>query len=276
MKWIEHRYLEFRAVLMKEYLILSRYPLAFAFFVFLPYIMAGIFYGVGELIAGPKALLIFKAKTGVEDFLSFNVIGGSIMMISIIILNMTHMTMKAELRNGTLELNLASPSSRFTVFFAVATMLSMASFGVYLVATLPLFITMKEICLLDYLCSLLVLAVGILPIAGIALFIIALTLKFKEVTSLVNALNSAISALSGVAYPIAILPGWLKTASQLLPTSHTIELIRKILTTHQKILLHFPEFWYLLLMCLTYPIAGYAIFKVVERRGRVTGELYLY
>ena len=217
MKWIEHRYLEFRSVLTKEYLIMSRYPLAFAFFVFLPYMVAGVFYGMGELLAGPQALIIFKNRTGVEDFLSFNVIGGSIMMISIVILQMTHMTIKAELRNGTLELNLVSPASRFVIFFAVTTILSLASFGIFVAATAPLILTAEKISLLDYALALIVLAVGVLPITGISFFIIALTLKFKEVTSLVNALNSAISTLSGVAYPIAVLPGWLKLASQLLP-----------------------------------------------------------
>ncbi len=276
MKWIERRYLEFRAVLTKEYLIMSRYPLAFAFFVFLPYLVAGVFYGMGELLAGPKALAIFKSRTGVEDFLSFNVIGGSIMMISVIILQMTHMTVKAELRNGTLELNLVSPASRFVIFFAVAIILSLASFGVFVVATLPMLLTAKEINLLDYAAALAVLALGVLPVTGISLLVIALTLKFKEVTSLVNALNSAISTLSGVAYPIAVLPGWLKFASQLLPTSHTIELMRKILLVHQRTLLAFPELWYLAAMCLVYPILGYSAFKIVEKRGRVTGEIYLY
>lgn len=276
MKWIERRYLEFRAVLTKEYLIMSRYPLAFAFFVFLPYLVAGVFYGMGELLAGPKALAIFKSRTGVEDFLSFNVIGGSIMMISVIILQMTHMTVKAELRNGTLELNLVSPASRFVIFFAVAIILSLASFGVFVVATLPMLLTAKEINLLDYAAALAVLALGVLPVTGISLLVIALTLKFKEVTSLVNALNSAISTLSGVAYPIAVLPGWLKFASQLLPTSHTIELMRKILLVHQRTLLAFPELWYLAAMCLVYPILGYSAFKIVEKRGRATGEIYLY
>ena len=276
MKLIEHKYLEFRSVITKEYLIMSRYPLAFAFFVFLPYIIAGIFYGMGELLAGPRALMIFKNRTGIENFLLFNVIGGSIMMISIIILQMTHMTIKAELRNGTLELNLVSPASRFVIFFAVTTILSLASFGIFVAATAPLLLTAEEISLLDYALALIVLAVGVLPITGISFFIIALTLKFKEVTSLVNALNSAISTLSGVAYPIAVLPGWLKLASQLLPTSHTIELMRKILIAHQRTLLAFPELWYLAAMCLIYPFLGYLVFKIVERRGRVTGEIYLY
>ena len=276
MKWIEHKYLEFRSVITKEYLIMSRYPLAFAFFVFLPYIIAGIFYGMGELLAGPRALMIFKNRTGIENFLLFNVIGGSIMMISIIILQMTHMTIKAELRNGTLELNLVSPASRFVIFFAVTTILSLASFGIFVTATAPLLLTAEKISLLDYALALIVLAVGVLPVTGISFFIIALTLKFKEVTSLVNALNSAISTLSGVAYPIAVLPGWLKLASQLLPTSHTIELMRRILIAHQRTLLAFPELWYLAAMCLIYPLIGYLVFKTVERGGRITGEIYLY
>ncbi|RLE73022.1 MAG: hypothetical protein DRJ37_01440 [Thermoprotei archaeon] len=276
MKWIEHRYLEFRSVLTKEYLIMSRYPLAFAFFVFLPYMVAGVFYGMGELLAGPQALIIFKNRTGVEDFLSFNVIGGSIMMISIVILQMTHMTIKAELRNGTLELNLVSPASRFVIFFAVTTILSLASFGIFVATTAPLILTAEKISLLDYALALIVLAVGVLPITGISFFIIALTLKFKEVTSLVNALNSAISTLSGVAYPIAVLPGWLKLASQLLPTSHTIELMRRILIVHRRTLLAFPELWYLAAMCLIYPFLGYLVFKIIEKKGRVTGEIYLY
>ena len=76
--------------------------------------------------------------------------------------------------------------------------------------------------------------------------------------------------LSGVYYPVAVLPGWLQPVSWILPTSHVFEGMRAVLA--QKVFL-WHEFWTALGLNLVFLAAGVGVFlaafQAARRRGMI-------
>jgi len=80
----------------------------------------------------------------------------------------------------------------------------------------------------------------------------------------------AIQPISGVYYPIAILPPWLQKVAFVLPSSHVFEGMRSVVVDH----VFLPELlWYAMATNLVWIFAGVAVFlfffQSARRRGRM-------
>jgi ABC-2 type transport system permease protein len=74
-----------------------------------------------------------------------------------------------------------------------------------------------------------VLALLLAALLGVGLASAAFTIAFKQAEPLSSAVLAATLVLSGVAYPTAVLPDWLRLFAPLLPATHAIELTRDLL-----------------------------------------------
>jgi len=85
------------------------------------------------------------------------------------------------------------------------------------------------------------LLVAIVSFTALGLFAASLVVLMKRGTPLSWAIRVSSMMLGGVYYPVAVLPGWLRTAGQLLPLTHALELMRRSLLLGEGIQQLWPE-----------------------------------
>ena len=80
----------------------------------------------------------------------------------------------------------------------------------------------------------------------------------------------ALSPLSGIYYPVAVLPGWLQPVVSLLPSSHVFEGMRAVM---QQGLFRQDLFWSAALLNVGYLVLGMAVFLATFNAARRRGLL---
>ena len=261
----------------RELKYVSRTPSWIVVFALLPYVMAAISYLMGlaaSSLAGELAFALFEETTGARDPLVYFLVGYGVMMPSFLVISVASQCIGAELYRGTLEHLFSSPINR--VLYAVVDPLPWV--GVALAALCasyaPILVYWKGLSFaLDFLQALLVALVGLLPLVGIGLMSAVLTIKTREYWVASNFLQGVVTLFSGFAYPLSVLPSWMRVVSLFLPTSHAVELIREILEEGASLLPNW-RLPVLLLMAPAYVSAGALAFKLVVERGERSGELY--
>ncbi|WP_208110168.1 ABC transporter permease [Methylocaldum gracile] len=104
---------------------------------------------------------------------------------------------------------------------------------------------------------------------AIGLMVVALVLRYGlGAESLAWAVIFAVAPLSGIYYPISVLPDWLQKIALLLPSSHVFEGMRAVVREH---VFSLDSFWMAVLLNLIYLLIGFALylfaFHVARKRG---------
>ena len=82
--------------------------------------------------------------------------------------------------------------------------------------------------------------------------------------------------LSGVIYPVTVLPGWLRAIGQFLPLTHALEVLRRgLLVGAGPFSLGAPMFALAIFAVILAP-TGAAVFAFALRRARADGSLTHY
>ncbi len=116
-------------------------------------------------------------------------------------------------------------------------------------------------------------------IAALALFaslgvaVAGLTVIFKRTAALLTLIMSAIALLSGVYFPIDVLPGWIQTIANAIPFTWTLELLRAALLGGD---VDAARLAGLIASVLVLLPAGLVFFGWSLRRARRAGTLALY
>ena len=177
---------------------------------------------------------------------------------------------------GTIEYTLMAPITRLMhmagqTAFAVA--YSFLHTGVVLVATMLFFdITFARANLWGFL---LMLIAGSLSFIGISIFGSVLPLLFPERGSQMTHLIIAMLLLvSGVYYPVEVLPQWLQFFSRFSPATYVIEGARETLLNGAPTRSLWPYVWPLLVMGVIAIPLGLRIFHWAEQYAKRTGKLH--
>ena len=112
---------------------------------------------------------------------------------------------------------------------------------------------------------------------GISLISTAFTIIYKS-PGIINRLYlSATSILSGVAFPIELLPKFLEILGQLLPTTHFLTIVRiDIVTSSEQISVNYGNFLFLILSAIALLIIGILIINKAIEVAKKNGSLLLY
>ena len=113
-------------------------------------------------------------------------------------------------------------------------------------------------------------------IYGIGVAFASLVIRFKEANTMVFLVRGIFMIFTGTSYPLAVLPGWMKSVAAWLPLTYTISGIRQVSLAGAGLADIWPDVQMLLLFALIIPPAGYFIFRFTERRARRTGSLGQY
>ena len=177
---------------------------------------------------------------------------------------------------GTIEYTLMAPIQRVTHMLgqtSFAVVYSMLHTIVILGATLLFFnITLTNANLIT---PFVVLLAGSFSFIGFSIVGSVLPLLFPERGSqMTHVIIALLLLISGVYYPVSVLPQWMQTLSLISPATYVLDGVRAGLLEGATVRMVWPQIWPLLVIgAVTLPL-GLKIFDWAERYAKRTGKLH--
>lgn len=177
---------------------------------------------------------------------------------------------------GTIEYTLMAPITRLMHMLgqtAFAVLYSLVHTGVVLAVTVWFFdISLANANLIGFL---VLLVAGSLSFIGISVFGAILPLLFPERgAQMTHLIIAGMLLVSGVYYPVSVLPGWLQPFAALSPATYVLDGARQTLLSGAGTLTLWPYIWPLLVMGLIAIPIGLQCFAWAETYAKRTGKLH--
>ncbi len=178
---------------------------------------------------------------------------------------------------GTIEHTFMAPISRFThlvgsCWYAVAHGLLFTFLQLIIVA---LFFHL-DLSQANYLTAVFILLLGSVSFIGFGIAASVLPLLFTERGSQMSYIVKAVILLiSGVYYPISVLPGWMQPAARISPATYVLNGLRDALQHNASIWSHaiWTSTWPLLISGVVSIPVGLWVFSIAERYAKRAGKL---
>jgi ABC-2 type transport system permease protein len=210
-----------------------------------------------------------------QGYMTFLLIGALIWSYLSMIFDILSETVQWERWEGTIEYTFMSPTSRVTHLLGM---------GVYAIVygiirtALVLGVAMLAFDLdlsnANYLAALVVLAVCSISLVGFGVVAAVMPLlspeKGQQVTYIVSAL---LLLVSGVYYPVNVLPGWMQSIATVSPVTYGLRGSRAALQDGAGIAQLWDTIWPLLIMGVVFVPLGLYIFHLGELYAKRTGKL---
>ena len=176
---------------------------------------------------------------------------------------------------GTIEYTFMAPVRRVTHLLGIclfAIVYGLLRSALVLVIAIPLF--NLDLSQADLVAAVAVLAAATLPLVGIGILAVVLPLLSPEKgDQMAMAVQGFLLLVSGVYYPLTVLPWPLQLAGYVSPLTYTLSGIRDSLLQGRHLADTLPTIGLLLLMGLILVPAGLAVFGWAERRAKHLGLL---
>ena len=227
------------------------------------------FIGAGvELVGGGEG-------TDTERLMTFLLVGALIWSYLSMIFDVLSETVQWERWEGTIEYTFMSPTSRVTHLLGMgvyAVVYGIIRTAVVLgVAMLAFDLDLSEA---NYWAALVVLAVCSISLVGFGVVAAVMPLlspeKGQQVTYIVSAL---LLLVSGVYYPVKVLPEWMQVIAQYSPVTYALEGSRAALLGGVGLSQLWGSIWPLLLMGAVFVPMGLFVFHLGESYAKRTGKL---
>ncbi len=122
--------------------------------------------------------------------------------------------------------------------------------------------------------SLLVLLAGSLSFIGLGIVASVMPLLFPERgAQMTHVLQATLLLVSGVYYPVSVLPAWMQTVAWFSPATYVLEGVRAGLLKGEATARLWPYIWPLLVMGVVLIPVGVFVFGQAERYAKRTGKL---
>jgi ABC-2 type transport system permease protein len=179
---------------------------------------------------------------------------------------------------GTIEYTFMAPVSRFT--HLVGTTIFAVFYGLLHTVLILLIVSLFfdiDLAKANFLGGAFVLLFGSISFVGLGIFAAVLPLLFPERgAQMTNVVKALVLLVSGVYYPITVLPAWLQPLSRISPATYVLEGMRQALQGGQGPIELFSQFLLpLLLIGLVAIPFGMWCFGAAEHYAKQTGKLKL-
>ena len=261
------------AIARKDWLHFIRYPMNAVFRIIEPIVWLTPVYFLGKSFATGEGNAGFAAYSGTADYMSFVLLGWMLSSyVSAVFWGMGY-SLKTEMDSGVLESNWLAPVSRPLLLVgqtvANLTITTVKSAGTLFLAWL--FFGFRVTGNLLSACA--VVVPVLVALYGFGFAFAALVLLIREPNPVIDVSNFLITLVSGSEFPVSVLPKFLLPVSLAIPLTYGYDAVRGYLLNTRTILPIQHEI-VILLVCMGVMVpAGYAVFKVVERRCRALGTL---
>ena len=210
-----------------------------------------------------------------QRLMTFLLVGALIWSYLSMIFDVLSETVQWERWEGTIEYTFMSPTSRVTHLLGMgvyAVVYGIIRTAVVLgVAMLAFDLDLSQA---NYWAALVVLAVCSISLVGFGVVAAAMPLlspeKGQQVTYIISAL---LLLVSGVYYPVKVLPEWMQVAAQFSPVTYALEGSRAALLRGVGVSQLWESIWPLLVMGAVFVPLGLFVFHLGERYAKRTGKL---
>jgi ABC-2 type transport system permease protein len=176
---------------------------------------------------------------------------------------------------GTIEQTFMAPVRRVTHLLGCASFaLAYALLRTAIILALLLLAFHLDLAHADFGGAVLVLAAATLPVLGLGILTAILPLLYPEKgEQMAFAVQGVLLLVSGVYYPLSVLPGWLQAVGWLSPLTYILEGIRASLLEHRTAAAQLPLAGLLTAMGIALLVGGVVLFGLAERRAQRLGLL---
>jgi len=214
------------AFVVRDFRIETSYKIGFLFRVAAALVNVAIYYFIARVFGSVAAPYL---QTYGGSYFAFVVIGVAFSDYLGLGISAIGNSIREGQSTGTLELMLLSPTRLFTVLISSTLwgyIFASISVLVYLLAGTALGMRLDNANLPFALLSL---VVAVASFNGLGLFAASLIILMKRGDPLGWLIRVSSAVLSGVFYPMSVLPDWLRVIAQALPLTHALELLRRSL-----------------------------------------------
>lgn len=246
------------AIVESQFRVIAREVPELISIVLIVYMFIGVLYLGGRLIGSGNEL--FSAATGYDDPFRYQLVGVSIIAVSMVVLSSMSQFANTEMLSGRIDSLSLTPVS-VNIAIAVSSIpFLLAMLLVFGLSISPVIAyALSSYGFVSVALSIAALVVGMVPvfIFGVLISMIVLVYKAPQIVNLVQAL---FFILSGALYPIYVLPHILRLAAGGLPITHVIEVSRSLLLAGA-FEDGFRGFYTLAVLSLVYVALGYILVR---------------
>lgn len=266
----------FLAMVQKELIIMTRYPVNFVasffqtFFVIAVFTLAGLTFSGGASGGGGESTVSIMMTSG---FVLFMFISDTLWTIGF--------NLRRDQIEGTLEQLYLSPASKFANLVSrVATLLTWTSL-LSIVAVIIMNFWLGGLPFHNPGLALFIFLMTLLGTFGMGFAFAAITLLLKETANtLVNLLQFTFMIGCAIFFPFSALPGFVLSISRLIPTSYSVDAFRSTLMDYPS---GYPELApieaeiaIITVFGILMPLLGYFLYRKAEDVARRKGSLAEY
>jgi ABC-2 type transport system permease protein len=262
------------AIARKELRMARRYPLQLANEVLQPlyqFLLPSLLLGAAFMVGGRAIGL--ESLTGTDDLAGYLFLG--IVVSGLVGTAFWEMAfgLKREMDAGTLEPAWLTPTRPETLILGRAiaglSVAGLASAALVLIGLTVFGAKVSPAVLL----ALPALALAVLSLVGIGFLVASSVLLIREPNFFVDATNFMFSSMSGVAFPVVVLPALVQPIAYALPTTYAVDLLRVYAMGTRPLVDPVLEWLVLLAMPALVIWLGRTVFLRTEHRMRVRGTL---
>jgi ABC-2 type transport system permease protein len=210
-----------------------------------------------------------------NQFVVYLAIGTAIWSyVSVVFDNVTEMV-TMERWEGTIEYTFMAPVSRMTHMFGSCAFALLHGFVLTVVqlAVMGLFFHM-DLSHANWGSAMVIMAVGSISLIGLGTISAILPMLFTERgAQMAYIIRAIILLVSGVYYPISVLPGWLQVFSHVSPATYMLEGLRESIQSGKGLGALAGDIWPLIICGIVSVPLGLIIFNQAERYAKRTGKL---
>lgn len=226
--------------------------------------------------ASPEITGVAISPAEVNEFILFLLVGTLVWNYLAVVFDAISETITWERWEGTIEYTFMAPISRLTHLLG-ATLFAIL-YGVLhtaIILGVVSFFFDVSLAQANFFGAMALLVVGSLSFVGMGIFAAVLPLLFPERgAQMTNVIKAMILLVSGVYFPIAVLPGWMQTISQISPAYYVLAGMREALLENASVVSLAQV--YILPLLIIGAIAvpfGLWVFVTAEQYAKRTGRL---
>lgn len=207
----------------------------------------------------------FKSYSGTGDYMSYVIVGTALYLFAVRTCLNVSRSLITELREGTLDSLMIAPFKRVQYFCGNMLQQTITtSFEITVMIVISLFFgaDFSHVKISSFVVGF---ALSLFAYFSLSLVLAAVMLYFRDTYISQNTLFALMFLVCGVTFPIEYLPVPLQYLGKLIPVTASFELIRNSVIKGMSLGDQGGQFYYLLLLSLSYCILGFALLKRVEK-----------
>lgn len=272
-RWLYSQLRVIGATARKEFIIFTRYPANAVLALIEPLMWLTPLYFMGKAFSAGGHAVGFEGFTGTSDYFSFVMVGAFMSSyIEVAFWGMAY-SIEGDMILGVLEPNWVTPANRVSmllgrsIMFALLTTLQ--GLGVLLIGALLFDVKVNG----DVFVAFLIIVPMLIAILGLGLGLAGIVLAIRRAQTAIDMSNWVFSQISGMQFPVTVLPKPLMAVALALPTTYGYDAVRSVLLGTNPLLPMKQEIMILVTSAIVMCIVGRAVFYTFDSRCRRLGTL---